>query len=164
MNRNIVWKVVLILAVLVVFTAAIIPTRNNPEPIKRGLDLKGGVQLSMRVNVNEAARLEVDQSMNSLRAQATAQKIPVPITSRQGDHTFVATLPPGVSSAAYERIAQDFLPTFEATRAGNALRFTMKQQAREALQRDTVDQAVEAIRRRVDALGVAEPIIVPEGI
>jgi preprotein translocase subunit SecD len=65
MNRNI-WKIVLILAVLVVFTIAIIPTKNNPEPIRRGLDLKGGVQLVMRVNVNEAARVETDQAMNSL--------------------------------------------------------------------------------------------------
>jgi preprotein translocase subunit SecD len=163
LNRNVMWKVVLILAVLVVFTAAIIPTKNNPEPIRRGLDLKGGVQLSMRVNVNEATRLEVDQAMNSLRSQATEQKIPVPTTTRQGDDAFTVTLPAGVATAQYERIAQDFLPSFEVTRAGAGLRLAMKAQAREALGRDTVDQAVEAIRRRVDALGVAEPIIVPEG-
>lgn len=157
------WKVVLILAVLVVFTAAIIPTKNNPEPIRRGLDLKGGVQLSMRVNVNEASRLEVDQAMNSMRAQAAEQKIPVPATARVSDTAFTVTLPAGVSTAPYERIAQDFLPSFELTRAGNGFRLTMKAQAQQDLRRDTVDQAVEAIRRRVDALGVAEPIIVPEG-
>jgi preprotein translocase subunit SecD len=162
-NRNVIWKIVLILAVLVVFTVAIIPTKNNPQPIRRGLDLKGGIHLVMRVNVVEAMRLEVDQAMNSLRMQATAQNLPVPATRRISDTAFVATLPAGVPSGGYEKIGTDYLPSFELTRSGNDMRFTLQQQAAQTLQRDTVDQAVEAIRRRVDALGVTEPIIVPEG-
>lgn len=163
MNRNIVWKVLLILAVLVVFTAAIIPTASNPEPIRRGLDLKGGIQLVMQVNVAEAIRLEVDQAINSLRNQARTQNLPVPEARRVSDTAFVVTPPAGVRPDAYERIAADFLPSFEVAREGNTLRLTMKPASAKELQRDTVDQAVEAIRRRVDALGVAEPIIVPEG-
>ncbi|MGZ5443531.1 MAG: protein translocase subunit SecD [Thermoanaerobaculia bacterium] len=163
MNRNVIWKIVLILAVLVVFTVAIIPTKNNPEPIKRGLDLKGGIHLVMKVNVNEAARLEVDQAINTLKQQAEAQSIPAPTGRRVSDTEFVATLPAGVSSAPYERIASDFLPTFGLARSGSDLRFTMKPQAVKDLGRDTVDQAKEAIDRRVNALGVTEPIIVPEG-
>ena len=157
------WKIVLILAVLVVFTVAIIPTKNNPEPLKRGLDLKGGIQLVMQVNVNEAFRLETDQAMNTLKQQAAAQSIPAPTTRRVSDTSFLATLPAGVASAPYERIAADFLPSYDLARAGNDLRFTMKGTAQKDLQRDTVDQAKEAIDRRVNALGVAEPIIVPEG-
>ncbi len=163
MNRNVIWKIALILAVLVVFTVAIIPTKNNPEPLKRGLDLKGGIHLVMQVNVNEAARLEVDQAINTLKQQAEAQSIPAPTGRRVSDTAFVATLPAGVSTAPYERIGTDFLPTFELTRAANELRFTMKPQAVKDLGRDTVEQAKEAIDRRVNALGVTEPIIVPEG-
>ena len=163
MKRNVLWKIVLILAVLVVFTVAIIPTKNNPQPIRRGLDLKGGIQLVMRVNVNEAMRLETDQAMNAMRVQAAARNVPAPATARVGDTAFTATPPAGVSTAEYERIAAEYMPSFEVARAGNALRLTMKPQAAKDLQRDTVDQAVEAIRRRVDALGVAEPNIVPEG-
>ena len=163
MNRNVLWKIALILAVLVVFTVAIIPTKNNPEPIKRGLDLKGGIQLVMRVNVNEATRLEVDQAMNSMRGQVTSQNVPAPTLRRISDLAFLVTPPAGTSTADYERIARDFLPSFEVTRVGSDLRLTLKPQSAKELQRDTVDQAVEAIRRRVDALGVAEPIIVPEG-
>jgi preprotein translocase subunit SecD len=162
LNRNI-WKIVLILAVLVVFTAAIIPTKNNPEPIKRGLDLKGGIQLVMRVNVEEAMRLEVDQAMNSMRAQATTQTLPVPNMRRVNDTTFVATMPRDVSPAAYEKIANDFLPSFEVTRSGADLRLAMKPAAQTTLARDTVEQAKQAIDRRVNALGVAEPNIVVEG-
>ena len=163
MNRNVLWKIVLILAVLVVFTVAIIPTKNNPEPIRRGLDLKGGTHLVMRVNVNEALRLEIDQAMNSLRAQATTQKLPVPATRRLDDTSFLATPPAGVGTGEYERIAGDFLPSFEVQRTAEGLRFRLKPASSAQLQRDTVEQAVEAIRRRVDALGVTEPIIVPQG-
>jgi preprotein translocase subunit SecD len=163
LNRNIIWKVLLILAVLAIFTAAIIPTKNNPEPIRRGLDLKGGIHLVMKVNVNEALRLEVDQAMNSMRAQATTQGKPVPATRRISDTAFVLTPPAGVSTADYEKIGRDFLPSFEVTRAGADLRFSIKTQAQKDLRRDTVAQTLEAIDRRVNALGVTEPIIVPEG-
>lgn len=163
MNRNVIWKIVLILAVLVVFTAAIIPTKNNPEPIKRGLDLKGGIYLVMQVNVNEAARLEVDQAMNSLKAQAATQNLPAPASRRVNDYTFLATPPAGVGTAEYEKIGADFLPNFAVTRTGNDLQFAFKPAALTQLRRDTVTQAVEAIDRRVNALGVTEPIIAPQG-
>jgi preprotein translocase subunit SecD len=163
LNRNVIWKILLILAVLVVFTVAIIPTKNNPQPIRRGLDLKGGIQLVMKVNVNEATRLEVDQAMNSLRTQAQTQNVPVPTVRRISDTAFVASLPAGTTSAAYERIGNDYLPSFEMAREGAGLRYTMKPNAVEDLQRDTVEQAKEAVDRRVNALGVAEPVIVVEG-
>lgn len=153
----------LILAVLVVFTVAIIPTSSNPQPIRRGLDLKGGIHLVMRVNVNEALRLEVDQAMNSLKSQSQQQNIPVPTTRRLTDTSFLATLPAGTTTAPYERIVADFLPSFELTKVGSDLRMTMKSQASKDLQRDTVEQAKEAIDRRINALGVTEPLIVPEG-
>lgn len=163
MNRNVLWKIVLILAVLAVFTVAIIPTSSNPEPIRRGLDLKGGTHLVMKVNVNEAIRLEADQAMNTVRTQAGTQSIPVPATRRINDTAFFVTPPAGVAPDAYERIGHDFLPTFEVQRVGNELRFILKPSVLKDLSRDTVEQAVEAIDRRVNALGVTEPIIVPEG-
>ena len=162
MKQNI-WKIAVILAVLVAFTIPIIPTAKNPQPIRRGLDLKGGIQLVMRVNVEEALRLEVDQAMNSLRAQATAQNLPAPNMRRVSDTSFVAAMPQGVGTAEYERIGADFLPGFEASRTGDGLQFTLTQSTAAQLQRDIVQQAVEAIDRRVNALGVAEPVIVPQG-
>ena len=162
MNRNVIWKIALIVAVMALFTWAIIPTKNDPEPIKRGLDLKGGTHLVMRVNVNEAMRLEVDQAMNVLRTQSGTKGIPAPATRRLNDLSFMATPPAGASTAEYESLGKEALPSFEVSRVGNELRFSLKSLAQKDLQRDTVDQAVEAIRRRVDALGVTEPIIVPE--
>src|SRR5438874_2984303 len=113
LNRNLIWNVVCILAILVVFVVAVIPTTNNPEPIKRGLDLKGGTHLVMRVNVGDATRIEVDQGMEGLKNQAKKNNLPTPVTRRVNDLTFVAVPPAGVSPGDYERIAKDYLPSFD---------------------------------------------------
>ncbi len=154
----------MIVAVLVIFTAAIIPTKNNPEPIRRGLDLKGGSHLVMGVNVNEATRLEVDQAMETLKSQAVKNNLPTPVTRRVDDASFVLTPPAAVSTAEYERIAKDYLGAFEAIRAGDGtIRFRMTSPAISQLRRDIVAQAIETIDNRVNALGVTEPIVAPQG-
>jgi preprotein translocase subunit SecD len=156
--------VILILGVLVAFSAAVVPTSNNPEPIRRGLDLKGGTHLVMRVNVGDATRIEVDQAMVSLKSQATKNNVPVPATRRINDTTFVAVPPAGIGTDDYERIAKDYLPTFDLTRTPDgALQFKMKPVAASGIERDTIDHSVETIRNRIDALGVTEPMIAPEG-
>jgi preprotein translocase subunit SecD len=163
LNRSLWWKIVLILAVLIGFSAAIVPTKNNPEPIKRGLDLKGGTHLVMRVNVGDATRVEVDQAMEGLKAQAKKNNLPLPVTRRLDDTAFVAAPPAGISTADYERIAKDYLPSFDMSRtADGAMQFKLKPVSVTALERDTIDHAVETIRNRVDALGVTEPMIAPE--
>ncbi len=163
MNRSLWWKVILILAVLVAFTAAIIPTSNNPEPIRRGLDLKGGTHLVMRINVGDALRLEVDQGMEALKNQSGKNSLPMPTTRRISDNSFVAAPPAGITTAEYERIAKDYLPSFEMSRTPEGtLLFKMKGPSVAAIERDTIDHTVETIRNRVDALGVTEPIIAPE--
>src|SRR2546428_13862983 len=102
------WKIILIVGVLVGFTAAVIPTSGNPEPIGRGLDLKGGPHLVMRVNVGDAVRLETDQAMESLKNQSVKNNLPTPTSRRVDDATFVAVPPAGIGSAEYERIAKDY--------------------------------------------------------
>jgi preprotein translocase subunit SecD len=157
------WKVVLILAILVVFVVAVVPTSNNPEPIKRGLDLKGGTHLVMRVNVGDAVRLETDQAAETLKTQAAKLNLPAVTTRRVNDATFVAVPPAGVSTADYEKLAKDFLGQFDMSRTPEgAMQFRMKSLAATAIERDTITHAVETIRNRVDALGVTEPIIAPE--
>ncbi|HKB79354.1 MAG TPA: protein translocase subunit SecD [Thermoanaerobaculia bacterium] len=163
MNRSLWWKIILIIAVLVGFAAAVVPTKNDPEPIRRGLDLKGGTHLVMRVNVGDALLLEADQGMESLKNQAKANSLPIPTTRRINPSTFIATPPAGISAGQYETIAKDYLPTFDmSVTPEGAMQFKLKGPAASSIKRDTIDHSVETIRNRVDALGVTEPIIAPE--
>ena len=158
------WKLVLILAVLAIFTAAIIPTSKDPEPIRRGLDLKGGTHLVMQVNMDEAVKLEVDQAIETLKTQASRINVPTPEIRRVSSSAFTAVPPQGVSAGDYEKIAADYLGQFEVSRnADGSLAFRMANASIQQLRRDTVSQAVETIDNRVNALGVTEPIIAPRG-
>src|SRR4051812_117771 len=86
---NIRWKVLTILAVLVVFGALglypIVAARygiHSPgwlmdKQLKLGLDLKGGVHLVLRVQTDDALRLESESEMERLREELTSKRIPV---------------------------------------------------------------------------------------
>ncbi len=157
------WKLALILAVIIVFTVAIVPTESNPERIPLGLDLKGGTHLVMRVNTVDALRAEVDQAMETLKVQAAREQQPVPEVRRVTDSSFVLTPPAGVNTTVYEGIGANWLPMFETSSTPGGLTYTLATAAMTQIEEQTVLQAIETIRNRVDALGVTEPIITRGG-
>ena len=152
----------MILAIVAIFAIPLIPRAGRPEPIRLGLDLKGGTYLIMQVNSADAVSTEIDQAMVSLRTRATGQQLPSIETTRTPDG-FVATIPPGVAADPYERIARDWLPIFDTSTSGNTMRFTLQSPVASQIRNDTVDQAIETIRNRIDSLGVSEPTIARQG-
>src|SRR4030095_12689726 len=89
MNKNIRWKVITIVSVLVIFAAVgVYPIvassfgSNSPswlmqKTLKLGLDLKGGVHLVLRVQTDDAIRLETDQAAERLREALRMRNIMV---------------------------------------------------------------------------------------
>src|SRR5262245_18956759 len=77
--QNLRWKLITITVVLVAFSAvglypivAAWPGVNKPsllmeKQLKLGLDLKGGVHLVLRVNTDDALRIETETEMERLR-------------------------------------------------------------------------------------------------
>jgi preprotein translocase subunit SecD len=158
------WKIILIVAIAVGFTIAIIPTQGDPEKINLGLDLKGGTRLVMEVHTDEALRIEVGQSMERFRAVSAEQGLPRPETreSERG-FGFVVVPPQDVPVGNYQQIARDWFQQFNSTTTQQGLVLTMASAAISDLEDQTVRQAIETIRNRVDALGVTEPIIARQG-
>src|SRR5438552_14535876 len=86
---NLRWKIVAILAVLIGFGAVGVypilaarygihsPSLLMEKQLKLGLDLKGGVHLVLRVQTDDALRLETEQEMERLRETLTMRGIPV---------------------------------------------------------------------------------------
>jgi preprotein translocase subunit SecD len=162
LTRNLTWKLVLIATVIVVFTIAIIPFGGR-EPIQLGLDLKGGTHLVMQVNTPDAIRAELDQAMERFKAQAVNMKLPTPTARRTGETGFLVSPPAAVPLNDYERIARDHFPDFSAAQTAQGLELTLQPAAVNSIQEQTVLQAIETIRNRIDALGVTEPIIARQG-
>src|SRR3979409_859100 len=89
MNKNILVKVITLLSVLVIFAAVGVypivasqygitsPSWLMAKQLKLGLDLKGGVHLVLRVQTDDAIRLEAEQEMERLREALRTRNLPV---------------------------------------------------------------------------------------
>src|SRR5881296_2833733 len=89
MPSNLRWKVITILAVFVVFGSVGVypivaahygvhsPGWLMDKQLKLGLDLKGGVHLVLRVQTDDALRIETETEMERLREELQTRNIPV---------------------------------------------------------------------------------------
>src|SRR5512146_2466922 len=136
---NLRWKSVLILAVLVAFGAVgvypIVAARPGvPSPswlmdkqLKLGLDLKGGVHLVLRVQTDDALRLQTEQEAERLREELNKRGIMVGnLTTPDITHIRVEGVPPA-QDAAFRQAAGDLQATFDRSSGTNGTyTFTMK--------------------------------------
>jgi preprotein translocase subunit SecD len=175
MNKNIRWKVLTILAVLVIFSAVgVYPIVANQfgitspavlmnKQLKLGLDLKGGVHLVLRVKTDDALRIETESEMERVReALRTANITTTSITAPLPTEFRVE----GVSGqdAAFRQATTDALTNFDRNPgAAGTYVFTMKPNVAVLLREESVEQARQTIERRVNELGVAEPSISRQG-
>ncbi|OGH57387.1 MAG: protein-export membrane protein SecD [Candidatus Lindowbacteria bacterium RIFCSPLOWO2_12_FULL_62_27] len=94
MNRKILTRVIVNVAVLVAAYAALYPLS---ETINLGLDLKGGVLLSMEVEISDIpadkVEEEVDKAMQIIRNRVDQFGVTSPTISRQGKDKIVVELP-----------------------------------------------------------------------
>ena len=156
MKRNLLWRGLLILAVIVSSAAAAYPPQKK---INLGLDLRGGMYLVLQVHTEDALRAETDIDMAKLVAQAKDEKLGDLTARRTGDSQFeVAGIPPD-GKGALGQIADKYLPRWTRRDLGDRIVFSMRPQDATSVRNGAVQQAVETIRNRVDQFGVAEPHI-----
>src|SRR3990172_9551728 len=91
MNRSLMWRGLLILALVVLAGFSVYPPR---EKINLGLDLQGGIHLVLRVKTEDALRSETDKGMERLRQEAEDAGLTGLVTRRTSDTAFeVAGVP-----------------------------------------------------------------------
>ncbi len=174
--QNIRWKVITILVVFVVFAGVgvypIVASRYHvPSPgwlqekqLKLGLDLKGGVNLEMRVETDAALKLETDQDSERLREELSKRSIPFTNLSSVSPTQFKVEGVPPAQDAAFRDVANEVQANFDRTPAANGTyTFNMKPNIAQQLRDEAVVQARETIERRINELGVTEPSISQQG-
>ena len=171
--QNLRWKIITILVVLFVFFGLgiypILAGRYHlPVPewlaakqLKLGLDLKGGVQLTMRVNTDDALRLTTTNTSEQLRESLKNGNVPFTNIIVDSATAFHVEGVPGDRTAELWNAADEITSTNYDRNpgAGGRFDFTMKPTIERDLREQTVEQAVQTIDRRVNALGVTEPTI-----
>jgi preprotein translocase subunit SecD len=157
MAKNLKWKILVILAVIALAVFAFYPP---DQKVKLGLDLKGGVQLVLRVVTDDALRLEVQTSADRLAEQLKTANIPVTNINVNSPTSFSVTIPPEQDAAFRASPSMvELEANYERSSSGGTHTFSLRPNIVVNLREDTVNQALQTIERRVNELGVAEPVI-----
>ena len=179
MNKNLLWKLGLVVGVLLVFLFGIfgIPQSFSGQGllaamtkrINLGLDLKGGTHLILQVQVNDAVNVDAQNAIEVLKEQLNKRKIAFSDISQpdpQNNPDKVGLK--GVSADGRKDlldIVAERLPEYNlSSGADNSWTLTMKPQMLTELKNKAVSQAIETIRNRIDQLGVSEPTIQEHGL
>ncbi len=156
MAKNLRWKTLIILGVIAISIFAFYPPHQK---IRLGLDLKGGVHLVLRVQTDDAVRLETETTADRLREQLKTQNLATATVTIVSPTEFkVEGLTPDQDQAFRQLLTDVELVYNRSSGAGSytfAMRATVEQQRRE----EAVTQALLTIERRVNDLGVVEPIV-----
>ncbi len=159
--KDIRWRVVTTLVVLGLAIWALYPPSQK---IKLGLDLSGGVHLVLRVQTDDALRLDTETTMEQLREAVEGKGLTgVTFTVVNASQFRVDGVAQG-QDAAFREAANEVQASFNReSGVGGSYTFSLKPNIAVQLREDAVTQSVQTIERRVNELGVAEPIVTPSG-
>jgi protein-export membrane protein, SecD/SecF family/protein-export membrane protein SecD len=134
------------------------------EPMKLGLDLRGGVHFLMEVDMQEAVRKIQDQMRDTVRAELREERIRS-TSIRRDDSDVVVELRSAEDYAAAEQYLDNRYPgyTLIEDEATQTLRLRMTEAKLKETQDYAISQNVTILRNRVNELGVAEPIVQRQG-
>ena len=177
MNSNLKWKIVFIVGVIVVCIVGLIGIPDTPKSlaimksnfanrIKLGLDLQGGTHLILQVQVQEAVSQETDQTLDHVTTLLRDKSIHYDEIRKLSDtQILVHNIAPEQAGTARNLISDQYPDWNISPAPGEASGYlvTMSPTRISAIQQQTMDQAEETIRRRIDALGLTEPLVAPYG-
>jgi preprotein translocase subunit SecD len=180
MKKNLNSKIALIVAVLVICIYGIFGVPSGvtgkalmeamTKRIHLGLDLRGGAHLILQVKVVEAVNAETDNTVARIKQDMSTANVSYSQAYKPdpAKPTLVRVegVPPDKSNDARSMLESKYANEYDVADGDTAGSFTltMKPMILTALEKKTDQQAIEAIRDRVDALGVSEPQIQEYGL
>ncbi|EKM0525859.1 protein translocase subunit SecD [Cronobacter turicensis] len=139
-------------------------TAISAEPMKLGLDLRGGVHFLMEVDMDTALSKLQEQNMDSLRSDLRekglswtnvrkADNYGVTIQFRDSD----------IRDAAVSYLTARHRDMVVSSQGDNSLRAVMSDERLREAREYAVQQNINILRNRVNQLGVAEPLVQRQG-
>jgi len=161
MYKNLRWKLVTIAAVVVLAVWSFYPPQDK---LRLGLDLRGGVHLVLQVQTDDALRLETETSSEQLREALSVENItPTVVVQNLTEFTVEGVMP--ANDQQFRSIADvQISGSFDRLQQGSGS-YLFRMRPNIAVQRrdEAVTQAIQTIERRVNELGVSEPIVAQYG-
>ncbi|MCA1791066.1 MAG: protein translocase subunit SecD [Thioalkalivibrio sp.] len=139
----------------------------NGRPMSLGLDLRGGVHFLMEVDLNAVIGTAMERYTNEFRGRLREERLAFEDVERSARNLTVtfASEEDRAEALAWLRPQYRTELAFLERGAGedSALEVTLNDEYLTELRRLALQQNISTLRKRVDELGVAEPIIAQQG-
>ena len=180
MKRNIKIKAVVIVAVILACIYGIIGVpkskadliANWKHNIHLGLDLSGGTQLVMQVQLQDAFKTNADRTIERLKEELQKDGIQVSALDRNDPNSLdtadkieidVKGVPVNKSSAFRSTVSEQYPEWILTPLNSTDYKLTMKPTEALKLKQDTMSQTMATIERKINALGLTESSVQPTG-
>ncbi|PJK07203.1 protein translocase subunit SecD [Lysobacteraceae bacterium NML95-0200] len=141
------------------------------KPMSLGLDLQGGVHFLMQVDQKAALEKRLEAYADNMRAALRDANLKYRAVDLRADNAIVVSLEPGVANGDAQKVLTDALgnpmtggPGFTwGVQDGNTLLARLPETEINKIALEAVDQNRTVIGDRINALGVAEPVLQRQG-
>ncbi|HLB25638.1 MAG TPA: protein translocase subunit SecD [Nitrospirota bacterium] len=173
MNKSLMWRLVLVASTVTLAIVLFLPSLPGVKSalpkwwpgnkINLGLDLQGGMHLIYQVETEKAVESFASRLVTNLRNVAQEKNVPLTGVRQVSGREIEALLTSPADMDKFLGLASDMGALEKVTQEGARVVLKVKDKDAERLMTNSVSQALETIRNRIDQFGVAEPIIVQQG-
>ncbi len=132
--------------------------------LKLGLDLQGGTNLVLSVDVDKVLMEHVDRNIERINSELQKENVTIEKIYRRDASTFVLIKP--IKEADEDKINELVIKSTGMkfiTRSDGFMQFDISDEEKTFRKKNALDQTIEAIRNRIDEFGVNEPSIQTQG-
>jgi preprotein translocase subunit SecD len=130
--------------------------------INLGLDLQGGVHWLLSIDVPTAVRQELERSESDIKTLLADRQVEEPRFELLEEGALVVEGSPQTLDTVRGIVNTD-LTSLEVIERNGSLQLRLTDTWNQEVVRRGVRQAQEVLRKRIDGLGVTEPVIAPQG-
>ncbi|HZP75204.1 MAG TPA: protein translocase subunit SecD [Pseudolabrys sp.] len=180
------WKAIAILLTALIVCLFAVPNFFSEDTVKTwpsfaqrrmalGLDLRGGSYLLLEVDSNDVRKTQLQQTLDDVRRSLREIRVPYTGLGIKGTGVEVRITRDTDLQQALNKLRELSQPlggilgtngqrTVDVTNEGNLIRLTIPEPAIIERVRQTVDQSITVVERRVNQLGTVEPLIQRQGV
>ncbi|HIF9154798.1 TPA: protein translocase subunit SecD [Photobacterium damselae] len=134
------------------------------EPIKLGLDLRGGVQFLLDVDVNQVFKVQGQSLADDLRADFRKEGIRAARVEIMAADKLLVRLPSSDANSKIRHFVEQQYSQWQPTNGnGDNLILTLKEKEQTELRNLTVQQNLQTMRSRIEELGITEAVVQRQG-
>ena len=133
------------------------------QPMTLGLDLQGGSQLLLQVDLDQVAVDQLNAVLEAARVALREKGIRYTGLSVQDKAVSVKIVKSEQKARAAELLRRIDKGNLEVSEEGDLLKVRYTDLALSKIESTAVDQSIEIVRRRIDQLGTREPSIMRQG-